>query len=100
MAVFTIPLIKDIYQYTPEITIEGVTYTFHFNYNRRYGRWTMGIEGQFLAVPLLSGIDLLGQLKHLDVPQGRLEMIDKEGKFNEADLTNLGDTLIMQYTEA
>jgi len=95
---YRIPLIKNKYKYTADIVLDTVTYTFHFSYNARYGRWIMGVGDQIKGIPLLSGIDLLDQYKYLDVPQGRLEMIDTDGSFREADISNIGDSVILQYT--
>lgn len=99
MATFQIPVRNDTFNYNFDAEIEGVVYKIKIDFNDRLGLWVVAFNGQFDGIPLVNGIDLLEQLKYLEVPQGKLEISDLEGLFNEANIANFGETVILKYNE-
>lgn len=100
MATIEIPLRSDIFYYEFTKELEGVVYSFRLRYNLRADSWILDFIDIANAIRLTGGQDLLGQLHHLDVPPGRLEIVDLDGMFAEPNKTNIGDRVILQYTEA
>lgn len=99
MSIIEIPLRNDIFHYSFTRELDGVVYLFRMRYNRRIDSWTLDFVDVVNSIRLAGGQDLLRQFKHLEVPPGRLEVIDLDGLFTEPDKTNLGDRVILQYTE-
>lgn len=99
MAVILIPLRNDIFFYSFRKELEGTVYTFEVRYNLRINSWLLSIPDQVINIRLAGGTDLLSQFKHLDVPPGELRIIDLDGMNTEPDKTNLGDRVILRYTE-
>lgn len=99
MAIIIIPLRNDIFHYSFTKELDGLVYSFRMRYNRRIDNWTLDFIDVANGIRLAGGQDLLRQFKHLEVPLGRLEVIDLDGKFTEPNKTNLGDRVILQYTE-
>ncbi len=100
MATVTIPLRADIFQYSFTKELDGVVYSFRIGYNLRTNSWKMNIDDLVKGLRLSGGVDLLKQFKHLDLPQGELRLVDLDGLGREPNKTNLGDRVILQYTEA
>lgn len=100
MAIIEIPLRNDVFYYDFTKELEGVVYNFRLQYNLRADSWTLDFVDIVNGIRLAGGQDLLKQFHHLDVPPGRLEVIDRDGMFHEPDKTNIGDRVILQYTEA
>lgn len=100
MATIEIPLRNDIFFYEFSKELEGIVYNFRLKYNLRANSWALDIVDIINGIRLAGGQDLLKQFHHLDVPPGRLEVIDLDGKFQEPNKTNIGDRVILQYTEA
>lgn len=99
MATIIIPLRNDIFHYSFTKELDGVVYAFRIRYNRRADSWILDFTDVVNGIRLSGGQDLLRQFKHLEVPPGRLEITDLDGKFTEPNKTNLGDRVILQYTE-
>lgn len=99
MATIEIPLRSDIFHYSFTKELDGVVYSFRISYNRRIDSWTLDFINTVNGIRLAGGQDLTRQFKHLDVPPGKLEVVDLDGKFTEPNKTNLGDRVILQYTE-
>lgn len=99
MAIIEIPLRNDIFHYSFTRELDGVVYLLRIRYNRRIDSWTLDFVDVVNGIRLAGGQDLLRQFKHLEVPAGRLEVVDLDGVFTEPDKTNLGDRVILQYTE-
>lgn len=99
MSIILIPLRHDIFQYNFTKELGGIVYLFRFGYNLRCDSWFMNIGDIATPIRLALGGDLLRQFHHLEVPPGALEMIDLDGLYTDPNKTNLGDRVIMQYTE-
>lgn len=99
MATIEIPLRSDIFYYSFTKELDGLVYSFRIRYNRRIDSWNLDFIDTVNGIRLAGGQDLTRQFKHLDIPPGRLEVIDLDGKFTEPNKTNLGDRIILQYTE-
>lgn len=99
MSTIEIPLRSDIFYYEFTKELDGVVYAFRLQYNLRIDSWTLSIVDVVNGIRLTGGQDLLGQLHHLEVPPGRLEIVDLDGMFTEPSKTNIGDRVILQYTE-
>ena len=100
MAIITIPLRNDIFNYSFSKELNDITYLFIIRYDAREDTWTMDIGTDLQNAPLLGGQDILGQFHHLPVPEGELRMVDLDGLNEDATRTNIGDRVVMQYTEA
>jgi len=100
MATIEISLRNDIFHYTFTKELNGVVYNFRIRYNRRIDSWILDFIDTVNGIRLAGGQDLLKQFHHLEVPPGSLEIIDLDGKFTEPEKTNIGDSVILQYTEA
>lgn len=61
--------------------------------------WILDFIDVVNGIRLAGGQDLLKQFHHLDVPPGDLRIIDLDGKNTEPNKTNLGDRVVLQYTE-
>ena len=99
MATIEVQLRNDIFYYEFTKELDGVVYPFRLQYNRRIDSWIMDIVDVVNGIRLAGGQDLLKQFHHLDVPPGRLEVVDLDGMFAEPNKTNIGDRVILQYTE-
>ena len=60
----------------------------------------MNIGNLVTPIRLVGGTDLLRQFKHLEVPPGEMRIVDLDGQNRDPDKTNLGDRVILQYTES
>ena len=100
MSIITIPLRNDIFQYSFTIELEGVVYSFKIGYNLRANSWSMNIGSIVTPIRLVVGTDLISQFKHLEIPPGEMRIVDLDGLNRDPDKTNLGDRVIMQYTES
>lgn len=99
MANIIIPLRNDIYQYSFTKELDGVVYSFKIGYNLRVNSWRMSIGDLVIPIRLAGGGDLLRQFNHLEVPPGEMNIVDLDGNFSDPDKTNLGDRVILIYTE-
>lgn len=99
MATIPIPLRNDIFIYSFTKELDGLVYSFKIHYNRRIDSWILDIVDVVNGIRLSGGQDLSRQFKHLEIPPGKLEIIDLDGRFTEPDKTNLGDRVILRYTE-
>lgn len=99
MPTIEIPLRSDIFYYEFTKELQGVVYSFRLRYNLRIDSWILGFVDVVDSLRLAGGQDLLGQLHHLEVPPGRLEVVDLDGMYAEPNKTNIGDRVILQYTE-
>ncbi len=99
MAIITIPLRNDLFDYSFSMELDTVTYQFKVRYIRRNSVWLLSVGDSVFNIPMLAGEDLLKQFHHLSVPEGKLNMIDLDGTSKDATRTNIGDRVILQYTE-
>ncbi|MHC4397898.1 MAG: phage baseplate plug family protein [Planctomycetota bacterium] len=100
MATIEIPLRNDIFYYSFTKELDGVVYSLRLQYNRRIDSWILDFIDIVNGIRLAGGQDMLKQFHHLEVPPGRLEIVDLDGKFTEPNKTNIGDRVILQYEEA
>ena len=99
MAIITIPLRSDIFQYSFTKELDGVVYKFKIGYNLRVNSWRMNIGDVVTPIRLSGGTDLLRQFHHLEVPPGEMRIVDLDGLNREPDKTNLGTRIVLRYTE-
>lgn len=98
-----IPINKSDLYWTQQNEFDGVTYDLRFRYNLRMDRFILDFIGITEGIILLnhdgaeSDIGLLDQVKHLDLPQGKLFIHDKEKKDNQPTLEFFGDTVVLAY---
>lgn len=99
MAIIEIPLRNDIFQYSFTKELEGIVYSFRIRYNLRIDSWILDFIDVVNGIRLAGGQDLLKQFHHLLVPPGDLRIIDLDGMNTEPNKTNIGDRVILEYTE-
>lgn len=99
MTIIEIPLRNDIFYYSFTKELNGIVYNFRLQYNRRVDSWILDIPESVNGSLPAGGQDILKQFHHLNVPPGRLEVVDLDGKFQEPNKNNLGDRVILRYTE-
>ena len=68
-------------QTTSRVSLDGVRYRLRFRYVLELDRWLLDVEAEagtllVAGIVLVLGVDLLGQYRHLAVPQGQLFAID------------------------
>jgi hypothetical protein len=85
-------------------SLEGRTYWMQFAWNDRDGFWYMTIasnnmEVQAEGITMNIGTDKLEPFKYADVPQGRLDVVDTDGRFVEPSRTDMGTRVVLQYTD-
>lgn len=97
MALFKIPFNRANRNYSAQATLDGINYAFRIRYNRRMDSWVMDIKDQVYGILIIGGVDLLGQHKHKDVPQGEMRVLDVEGLGRDPALDNFGDSVIISY---
>ena len=85
-------------------SLDGTTYTFKIKYQKRVspgkGTWLLSIDDVVDEIPIFGGVDITGQIKHLRVPQGRLDVVDKDNLPIDPNETSLGKQAFLRYTEA
>lgn len=94
--------------YTMTLELDGLYYDLTFRFNARDEHWFVDISHN--SVSVLFGIkmvhsdDLFAQFSHLQVdnslPPGTFLMRDVTGADRDPDDTDLGDDVVMLYTEA
>lgn len=92
-----IPINKSRYYWTQQSEFDGVTYDLRFRYNLRMNLFIMDFIGILEGIPLLNNPDLLDGFRHLDLPQGKLSIIDKEGLDRQPTLETFGDSVVLAY---
>lgn len=102
-----IPLRRDIFDYTQQITLEAVIYTLGIRYNGRMDRWLLDIKDAaasdlLLGIPLLNGVPLtykwVGRI--VGLPPGQFLLVDETGAGRSPSKDDLGDDLKLIYYEA
>jgi len=99
MAIIEVPLRNDIFRYSFTKELEGVVFSFRITYNLRIDSWILDFIDVVNGIRLAGGQDLLKQFHHLVVPPGDLRIVDLDGLNTEPNKTNLGDRVVLQYTE-
>jgi hypothetical protein len=104
MATVTLPLRNDRYHYQFRISLDDTFYRFEIHYNAHDGSWYFDLrnDGETLLVGghrIKLHADVLRYHRHLDVPQGTLQVIDTQDDDVEPDAENFGVRVIMQYVE-
>jgi hypothetical protein len=89
-----------LYDFRFQKQLDGTVYNFRVKYSKRVNQWVMDIDSVIKEMPLVGGIDLLKQFKHLPLPQGELRVIDTEGFNRDPGEETFGEFLVIQYTEA
>lgn len=105
MATQTLPTRDDLAIYSFSIDLDGETFNFDFQFNRREGFWYFDLSDA-TGVPIRSGVkvvteySLLFRLRDLRRPAGELVTTDPTGQDREAELETLGTEVLLTYIEA
>ena len=92
-------------RYSKTCSVDGVAYTFSFDWNAQGGFWTVSValpDGSVLisGVRACLGIDLFSQYSLDNFPKGMFMLVRKDDTFEEPVMDNLGsDVLLMYLTE-
>lgn len=85
--------------------LDGITYTFQFNWNKRAGFWhlVLGNSSNVSTVRNLQMViasDILAPFQYnTDVPQGVLSLVDTSNTKVEAARDEFGGRVVLRYTE-
>lgn len=84
--------------------LDGRIYWFHVTYNDRDGFWYLAVGSsnlvsQVQGVTLNIGTDKLRPAKYGEIPPGRLDVVDTNGRFIEPTRADMGTRVILQYTD-
>jgi len=97
-----LPTRTDLARYSFDVELDGVTFTFSFEWNDRDSGWYFSIS-DVNAVPLLSGrrvvldYPLINIYRDIRLPAGSLVAIDTSSKDEEPGLTDLGERVKLIY---
>lgn len=97
MATFQIPFNRARRNYSAQVNLDGVNYTFQIRYNRRLDSWVMDVKNVVNGIRIVGGVELLEQHKHRAVPQGTMRILDLEGLNRTPTLETFGDSIIVTY---
>lgn len=104
MAVVTIPTRSDFDAFRFQTTLDGVVFTIVLKKNRRDNTWVADLL-EADETPIRHGIKLvvsfplLRLIKARTRPPGEIQVIDTTGTFQLPDLTQLGEQVVMTYTD-
>lgn len=85
--------------------LDGVFYRFGYHYNGHFDSWFLDLFDD-ADIALVAGqrvkltTDALAQFKHLEIPQGSLQIVDTQSLHQEATQENFGTRVVVQYVEA
>ncbi len=105
MAILSLPVRNDLFRYDFKTELDGITYTIDIHYNARKDRWILGIktsEGTpiIMGIPVLINYNLLGRFADSRLPRGVLFAVNIESEYEEAGKEDLGDNVLLLYSEA
>ena len=104
MALVEIPTRHDIFNYEFYISLDNNIFFFEFKYNKRKERWSVNIydsdKNELLnGIPALTEVDLMSQYVSKSLPAGNFMFMDKEGDQKNAEEDDLGDRVLMIYSD-
>ncbi len=107
MGLKTIPTRPDLFNYSLVTELDGVIFILSLRYNTRMTRWILDIqdvEGNnlLLSLPLVSGVNFLGQYNIEGIPEGAIMVANFEDNSASPTRFELGDDKKAQliYIEA
>lgn len=105
MALKQIPLTPDVLAFDIKTDLDGRTFGFRFDYNRRAEQWRFNIEDAegndlLVGIPLQTRVDLIGQYQHdADLPQGQLFVVNLEDEWANPGIYDLQRNALLLYQE-
>lgn len=92
-------------RFTQTAQLDGLNFTFAFEWNDRSSQWTFSISDQDLnplvhGVPVSVGIPLLNRHRDERLPLGFLEAIDTSDLGLDPGFNDLGQRVQLAYTPA
>ena len=105
MSTIEIPTRRDLPAYTYRIDLEGVTYTFSFNYNARMGKWLVSVADELGAalvsgVPIIVNWPLFARFSIAGMPPGDIAAYDSSNQSEDPGRFDLGARVKMVYRES
>lgn len=92
--------------FTSTIPINGENKKFYFflRYNEEAGYWVMDLSDEnkepvVSSIPLISGINILGQYEYLKIGKAYIVKTDSSLLADKPDVTNLGTTFKLVWTD-
>jgi hypothetical protein len=105
VATVQIPTRIDLGIYRMTVDLDGVSFVLRFVFNEREGFWYFDLaDANDLpirsGIKVVTGFSLTRLIRDLRRPPGEITVVDTTGQDREAELENLGDEILMNYTEA
>jgi hypothetical protein len=105
MATVQLPTRTDLGLYRMEVDLDGATFQFAFRFNEREGFWYFDLadaDGEPIksGVKVVTGFPLARLVRDLRRPPGEFTAVDTADTDREAGLEDLGDEVVLNYTEA
>lgn len=105
MALLTLPITNDTFNYQFRTVLDDVVYTIEIRYNERINRWILSLsdsEGVSLVtgkIILLNGVSWIN-FKADNIPKGFLLTLNVKDSNIEPELSNFGKDVLLTYIEA
>lgn len=105
MATVEIPLDSSLVAQKFRVDLDGITFTFDFDFNERSQRWRMNISDDvesplLTGVPVLPDVDLLRYHQHNpNIPQGNFAAFNLDSPGVPPVNGELGSEVILIYEE-
>lgn len=97
-----IDLPQGIYKFTRVVPLDGISYTFRFDWNIRLEYWSYGVflpngEALLQGQRLMVSADLLNRFSFTEAPKELLFLYDTEQKNEEPTFEGLGTRWRLMY---
>lgn len=104
MAIVEIPLRSTIPSYKFRIPLEGIFYTFKFEWNTRMTKWMFSILTQdetpiIEGVPCITNYQFVKRFSQSNLPPGKIFLVDTSGDKIDPGRYDLGERVKMFYEE-
>ena len=105
MATFDVPTPPEgVAKWQVRVELDGTFYRLLYKWNVRDLSWYMDIADDTGTALVRSrrivlASDILRPFRYKAVPQGTLSIVDTTGEHKEATLEDLGDRVLVRYTE-
>lgn len=105
MATLQIPTRTDVTRYRQIVDLEGTSFVFDFNFNSREGFWYFDLldineDPIKVGIKVVVGFPLLRLVRDARRPLGEVTAIDTTNSGKEAGQTDLGEEVVLLYTES
>ena len=93
---------SDFASFDEEVSLDGVPYRIAFDYNVRYGFWTLNIKTRDLVsivsgIKLTLGYQLFDQYPGRSLPPGELFVVDTTDEETKINRDNILEPLALVY---